>query len=85
MAAPTSPNSKLSPKRATYEPADEGLAKYFLSMLDDADRNKRYGEAIKAAIAEFVRVEGRKPRILDIGVGTGMLSGLCLLHKKNKN
>ena len=80
MAAPTSPNSKLSPKRATYEPADEGLAKYFLSMLDDADRNKRYGEAIKAAIAEFVRVEGRKPRILDIGVGTGMLSCLCVLH-----
>ena len=61
-------------------PASQGLAKYFLSMLDDKDRNFEYGAGIKACIDEFVRVEGRRPRVLDIGVGTGMLSCLALLH-----
>ena len=45
----------------TYTPADAGLAKYFLSMLDDADRNgKAYGDGIEACIKEFVEREGRK-------------------------
>lgn len=67
-------------KRGAYDPADSGLAKYFLAMLDDADRNHKYGLGIKACIDEFNRVEGRAPTVLDIGVGTGMLSGLCLVH-----
>lgn len=49
-------------------------------MLDDTDRNLQYGEAIKLCIAEFIEAEGRPPRVLDIGVGTGMLSNLCILH-----
>ena len=69
------------PKRGgSYDPADSGLAKYFLAMLDDADRNKRYSDGICAAIQEFKRREGRAPTVLDVGVGTGMLSGLCIRH-----
>ena len=65
----------------SYDPADSGLAKYFLAMLDDADRNNQYSRAIKACIDEFkANNKGKAPTVLDIGVGTGMLSGLCLLH-----
>ena len=77
---------KKSTKRPTssssssYNPASEGFAKYFLSMLDDTDRNVSYSLAIKAAIADFVMANSRPPRVLDIGIGTGMLSSLCLLH-----
>ena len=67
-------------RSGTYNPAEHGLAKYFLSMLDDKDRNVKYGEAIKKCIEEFKTKEQRKPRVLDIGIGTGMLSSLCLLH-----
>ena len=67
-------------RSGTYNPAEHGLAKYFLSMLDDKDRNVKYGEAIKKCIEEFETKEQRKPRVLDIGIGTGMLSSLCLLH-----
>jgi hypothetical protein len=67
-------------RSGTYNPAEHGLAKYFLSMLDDKDRNVKYGEAIEKCIKEFETKEQRKPRVLDIGIGTGMLSSLCLLH-----
>ena len=48
-------------------------------MLDDRDRNARYNEAICACIADFKRDNGRAPRVLDVGVGTGFLSTCCLL------
>lgn len=64
----------------SYNPAQGGFAKYFFSMLDDADRNFKYGAAIKACIEEFTATEKRPPCVLDIGVGTGMLSALCLEH-----
>eukprot|EP00900_Chrysochromulina_parva_P022874 jgi/Chrpa1/521/Chrysochromulina_OHIO_Genome00012396-RA len=67
-------------RSGTYNPAEHGFAKYFLSMLDDKDRNVKYGEAIEKCIKEFETKEQRKPRVLDIGIGTGMLSSLCLLH-----
>jgi hypothetical protein len=72
----------VMPKRGggSYDPADNGLAKYFLAMLDDRDRNIQYGEGIRAAIEEFKQREKRAPTVLDVGVGTGMLSGLCLTH-----
>ena len=48
-------------------------------MLDDRDRNARYNEAIRACIADFKEEQGRAPRVLDVGVGTGYLSQCCLL------
>ena len=63
-----------------YNPLDHGMPKYFWSMLDDRDRNMRYAQAIRACIADFCHEQGRAPRILDVGVGTGMLSALCLVH-----
>jgi SAM-dependent methyltransferase len=70
----------MSKRASSYDPADSGLAKYFMAMLDDADRNQQYGEAIRRAIQEFKQREGRAPTVLDIGVGTGMLSCLCVVH-----
>ena len=64
----------------SYNPAQGGFAKYFFSMLDDADRNFQYGLAIKACIEEFIATEKRAPRVLDVGIGTGMLSALCIEH-----
>ena len=43
----------------SYIPAEKGLAKYFLSMLDDKDRNVKYGEAIEKCIKEFETKEQR--------------------------
>ena len=64
----------------TYTPASAGLGKYFFAMLDDGDRNRQYAHAIQRCIAAFKTEQGRAPRVLDVGVGTGLLSALCLLH-----
>ena len=64
----------------SYVPANNGFAKYFFAMLDDKDRNSKYSDAIKACIQEFIAKEGREPTVLDIGIGTGMLSCLCIKH-----
>ncbi|EOD32619.1 hypothetical protein EMIHUDRAFT_230580 [Emiliania huxleyi CCMP1516] len=61
-----------------YTPAAEGIPQYFLPMLDDRDRNLKYHAAITAAIRQFKAEQRRPPRVLDVGVGTGMLSAICL-------
>lgn len=61
-----------------YRPADRDIPQYFLPMLDDQDRNCKYREAITAAIVQFQQEQGRRPTVLDVGVGTGMLSAICL-------
>lgn len=49
-------------------------------MLDDKDRNDKYELAIKRGIAAFRAEQGRAPRVLDLGCGTGMLSVFALRH-----
>lgn len=66
------------PLTMTYRPANSGLSKYVLSMLDDEDRNIQYAKAIAECVSTFTAREGRKPRVLDVGVGTGLLSAICL-------
>ena len=54
--------------------------RYFLSMLNDTDRNTAFEVAIGAAIADFRHATGRAPRVLDLGAGAGMLSLIALKH-----
>ena len=69
----------MSGAGGVYKPASEGLSKYFMCMLDDEDRNSKYRTGIAACFAEFAAENGGEmPTVLDIGVGTGMLSALCL-------
>src|SRR4051794_2551446 len=43
-------------------------------MLRDGWRNAAYGNAIRAAVGAFVAAEKRRPVVLDVGCGTGLLS-----------
>lgn len=43
-------------------------------MLNDQTRNASYERAINLAVKEFQAKEGRGPKVLDIGAGTGLLS-----------
>lgn len=44
------------------------------SMLHDHDRNAKYDKAITAAISLFIEKFQRKPIVLDVGTGTGLLA-----------
>ncbi|CBK20091.2 uncharacterized protein [Blastocystis hominis] len=44
------------------------------SMLKDKRRNEAYNSAISECIRDFIQQHGRKPYVLDIGCGTGLLS-----------
>ena len=62
----------------SYDPADSGLAKYFLAMLDDADRNNQYSKAIKACIDEFkANNKGKAPTVLDIKASVPACLAAC--------
>lgn len=69
---------------ARYKPnlqADvDAPAEYFYAMLDDADRSVQYSRAIAAVIRDFVNEQGRAPVVLDLGVGTGLLTALSVKH-----
>ncbi|KAL1527178.1 hypothetical protein AB1Y20_015857 [Prymnesium parvum] len=52
---------------------------YFAAMLGDTDRNVKYFQAIGAAIEAFREKNGRRPIVLDIGTGSGLLSLFALL------
>lgn len=58
---------------------DGEMSSYFPSMLDDADRNRKYELAIRRCVADFRDAnEGRTPLVLDVGCGTGLLSVFAL-------
>ncbi|GMH75721.1 hypothetical protein TrST_g3064 [Triparma strigata] len=65
---------------SVYMPIESGLPAYFLPMLDDKDRNDLYSKAIQETISAFKVEQGRAPRVLDLGCGTGMLSVFALRH-----
>jgi predicted RNA methylase len=68
------------PSDAAFVPASADLPSYFIPMLSDIERNRCYERAIQQSIASFVTAEGRAPRVLDVGAGTGMLSAMALKH-----
>ena len=49
-------------------------------MLIDAVLQDKYEEAIRLGIQKFKKDQGRAPRVLDLGCGTGMLSTMALKH-----
>ena len=56
-----------------------GLPAYFASMLTDADRARQYRRALRACLDEWkAKHPGQTPVVLDLGVGTGLLTYLAL-------
>lgn len=66
-----------------YQPASgTELPSYFYAMLDDVDRSLRYMRAINACIRDLRQALRDKEYpivVVDVGVGTGMLSAFALL------
>ena len=54
------------------------LPQYFMSMLSDVDRARRYHEALASCLEEWRRKHAGDPVVLDLGVGTGLLTYLVL-------
>jgi hypothetical protein len=54
------------------------LPQYFMSMLSDVDRARRYHEALASCLSEWRRKHAGDPVVLDLGVGTGLLTYLVL-------
>lgn len=50
------------------------------SMLRDEDRNNLFEQAIMTAISAFIEKHQRRPVVLDIGCGTGLLSLFAAKH-----
>jgi predicted RNA methylase len=50
------------------------------SMLRDTDRNNLFETAIQIAISSFIQRNQRRPVVLDIGCGTGLLSLFAARH-----
>ena len=55
------------------------MPEYFASMLADVDRARQYEAALRACVADWrANHPGRDPVVLDLGVGTGLLTYLAL-------
>jgi hypothetical protein len=63
-----------------YTPAPSGFPTYFAGMVQDVQRNLQYEAAIHETIQDFQREQKRRPRVLDLGSGLGLLSMMCLRH-----
>ncbi|EGD73700.1 hypothetical protein PTSG_05407 [Salpingoeca rosetta] len=65
---------------AAFVPQRSGVPAYFPALLNDTDRNNKYNAAIKETITLFQQAYGRPPTVLDVGVGTGLLTMIALHH-----
>ena len=70
-----------------YRPADgDQIPSYFYSMLDDIDRTLKYANAIQNCLEKIPDPPSPGPPfpiVIDVGVGTGLLSSLVLHFKRN--
>ncbi len=57
-----------------YNTFEYSAPRYFGPMLNDNQRNQTFQNAISTIIQEFTIAQGRAPRVLDVGAGTGLLS-----------
>ena len=63
-----------------FIPASADVPSYMIPMLNDSDRNTAYEAAIRETLERFQKEQGRAPRVLDLGAGTGLLTLIALKH-----